>query len=289
MVKSEDFALSPVDAHVRSVRMDGSFFKGCMFGEVCWITKPFTRDSFFRHRSDELLVFIGGDVGDPEHLNAEVELWIENDKLTLTQTSIVFVPAGAAHGRVTVKNVKKPFLHYTCHLNTDTYEEIPAEASAPKGTYAGNWVEKYAPVDGKLPAAPEGFLTLLLWIDGKKLKGAPYMEAVWFKTKNDTGPRPTPMISTSSSALSAPTRSIRRILGAEVQFYIGDEFFYRDEKLPRLHPTRRQAQPHPRPEDVAPAHPFLRRQRRGLQKGRQRQVLKSHTKGSVIMPNQSPI
>ena len=45
-------------------------------------------------------------------------------------------------------------------------------------------------MDGKLPGAPEGFLTLLLWLDGKKLKGAPYVEAVWFNRTNDTGPAP---------------------------------------------------------------------------------------------------
>jgi len=78
--------------------------------------------------------------------------------------------------------------HYTCHLNTDTYVEKPAAPAAEEGKYANNSVEKYAPVDGKMPTAPEGFLTLLLWIDGKKLSGAPYMEAVWFNTVNDTGP-----------------------------------------------------------------------------------------------------
>ena len=225
MAASDDVSLDPADAHVRSVRMDGSFFKGCMFGEVCWITKPFSRDSFFKHESDELLVFIGGDVGDHENLNAEIELWIENDKITLTTTSIVFVPAGAAHGRITVKNVKKPVFHYTCHLNTDTYTELPAEASAPAGTYAGSWVEKYAPVDGRMPGAPEGFLQLLLWIDGKKLKGAPYMEAVWFKTSNDTGPEAHAHDFDEFIGFIGSDPEHPEELGAEVHFYIGDEYF----------------------------------------------------------------
>jgi len=178
----------PDDAHVHSVSMNSSFIEGCMFGEVCWLVKPFSRNSFFKHHSDELLMFIGSDPGDPENLNADIELWIENDRLTFNTTSIVFVPAGAAHGRIEVKNLTKPVFHYTCHTNTDRYEEIPALATAAKGTYANNRVEKYAPVDGKLPEAPPGFLTRLLWIDGKKLAGAPYLEAVWFHTSNDTGP-----------------------------------------------------------------------------------------------------
>lgn len=218
-------AHGPADATARTVTMDAGFYEGCMFSEVSWINKPFTRDSFFKHPSDELLVFMGSDQSDPENLNAEIELWIENDQITLTTTSIVFVPAGAAHGRITVKNLHKPVVHYTCHLNTDTYEEIPAQATAPQGTYKNNWVEKYAPVDGKLPSAPEGFLTLLLWIDGKKLSGAPYMEAVWFNTKNDTGPEAHAHDFDEFIGFIGSDPEHPEELGGEVQFYIGDEYF----------------------------------------------------------------
>ena len=215
--------LDPDDAHVHSVTMDNRLIKGCMFSDACWFVKPFSRESFFKHDSDELLVFIGSDPHDPENLNCDIELWIENDKLTFNRTSILFVPGQTAHGRIEVKNLAKPVFHYTCHLNTDTYLEIPAEATAPKGMYAHNRVEKYAPVDGKLPAAPPGFLKLLLWIDGKKLKGAPYMEAVWFLTSNDTGPEEhthdfDEFIGFVGTDVEKPEE-----LGAEIKFFLGDE------------------------------------------------------------------
>jgi hypothetical protein len=53
-------------------------------------------------------MFVRGKPDDPVNLNAEIELWIENDKLTLTTTSFVFIPAGAAHGKVEFRNVTKP-------------------------------------------------------------------------------------------------------------------------------------------------------------------------------------
>lgn len=215
--------LHPGDAHVPSVMMDGEFYQGCMFSDASWFVKPFVRNGYFKHNSDEVLVFIGSDPDDPENLNAEIELWIENDKLVLTTTSIVFVPAGAAHGRIQVKNLTKPVFHFTCHLNTDMYEEIPAEATADPGTYASNWVEKYAPVDGKLPSAPEGFLTLLLWIDGKKLAGAPYMEAVWFRTLNDTGPEAHAHDFDEFIGFIGTDPDNPEELGAEVKFFIGNE------------------------------------------------------------------
>ena len=176
------------DARVEVVTMDKKLIDGCIFCNANWIIKPFKQEGLYKHNSDVLLMFIGANNMDPENLNAEIELWIENDKLFLTRTCIVFVPAGVAYGNMEARNIKKPVFNYMCHINTDTYEEIPTEATAATATYACNWVEKYDPVDGRLPAAPEGFLTRLLWIDGKKLSGAPYLESVWFNTPNDTGP-----------------------------------------------------------------------------------------------------
>ena len=217
--------IAPVsgDSRKEIVTMDHAFFKGCIFGNANWMVKPSKREGYYKHRSDVLLMYIGCDDKDPEKLNAEIELWIENDKLVLTTTSIVFIPAGTAYGKMEVKNISKPVFNYMCHVNTDTYEEIPAKPTASPGTYANNWVEKYAPVDGKLPSAPEGFLTLLLWIDGKKLSGAPYLEAVWFHTPNDTGPENhshdfDEFIGFFGSDPQHPDE-----LGAELTFEIGDE------------------------------------------------------------------
>lgn len=217
------FHIEPGDAHVQAVRMDRDVFKGCIFGNAGWLVKPLTRDGMIKHRSDELIMFIGSDPNDPENLNAEIELWIENDRLVLTHTSIVFVPAGVAHGRLEVGNLKKPVFYYTCHLNTDTYEALPAEATAAEGTYAGHWVERYAPVDGRLPQAPEGFLTLLLWIDAKKLEGAPYLESVWFRTVNDTGPETHTHDFDEFIGFFGTDTEHPEELGAELRFFIGGE------------------------------------------------------------------
>jgi hypothetical protein len=225
---AEDNALSvintdPDNARIDIVKMDRQFFNNCIYGNSNWIVKPFKQESMYKHRSDELLMFIGSNPDDPENLNAEVELWIENDRLVLTHTCIVFVPAGTAHGRFEVRNLKKPVFQYTCHINTDIYEEIPAIATAAPGTYSGNWIEKYAPVNGRLPSAPEGFLTLLLWIDAKRLSGAPYLEAVWFNTVNDEGPEAHTHDFDEIIGLFGTDIEHPEELGAELSFSIGDE------------------------------------------------------------------
>jgi len=133
-------------------------------------------------------MFVGGDPANQEDLNATLDFQIENDHLVFNETSFVFVPAGCAHNLRSVSGLRRPMLHYVMHVNASLYRARPGSASAPAGTYSDHRVTKYAPVDGRIPEAPEGFLSFLLWIDGKKLTGAPYTEAVWFHTTNDTGP-----------------------------------------------------------------------------------------------------
>ncbi|MCL2126448.1 MAG: hypothetical protein FWH33_10755 [Oscillospiraceae bacterium] len=186
--KPADLRIEPKSAIKPIVCIDGSSIDGTIYYQADWIMEPLTQEGLVKHDSDKLLVFLGTDPDDHEALGADVELWLENDKLTLTETCVVFVPKGVAHGRMSVKNVRRPFINYFCLMNSSFYQAEPAEASAPAGTYAGNVVVKYEPVDGYLPPAPEGFLTRLIWLDGVKLAGAPYMEAVRFHTRNDEGP-----------------------------------------------------------------------------------------------------
>jgi len=186
--KPAEMRIKPRDAVKPITCLDGSAVKGTMYYQAEWYIKPLEQDGLAKLESDKLMAFIGTDPEKHEDLGAEVEIWLENDKLTITETCFVFVPAGVAHGCMKVRNVRKPFIHYFCLMTQSFYSEKLANATAPADTYLDKVVYKYAPPNGFLPEAPEGFLTLLLWIDHAKLAGAPYMEAVWFHTKNDEGP-----------------------------------------------------------------------------------------------------
>jgi hypothetical protein len=211
------------EARNRFLRMAGSDKKGLVWGGASWYREPFRDEGLIKHSADKLLFFIGGDPGDAENLRAEFKLRIENDVLTLTHTCVVFIPAGVAHGALSAERVDSPVFCYSSLLGTGVYSEEAAEASAPAGTYAGQAVERYEPVDGKLPGAPEGFLTLLLWLDGKKLPGAPYVEAVWFNTTNDTGPAPHEHEFDEFIGFIGSDPAHPEELNAEVQFHIDDD------------------------------------------------------------------
>lgn len=183
------FTCHPQDALRPAVCLDGSIVPGSIFGCVEWIVGDLTTDGLIAHESDELHMFIGGNPGDHENLNARIDFRLENDHLVFSETSFVYVPAGCAHNIVSVKGLTRPILHYVMHVNAGFYRSSPAEATAPEGKYINHRVVRYERADGILPPAPEGFLTRLLWIDGRKVEGAPYTESVWFHTTNDTGPK----------------------------------------------------------------------------------------------------
>ncbi len=176
-------AFTPDDACVPIVWMDAGTNETVMFNEAFWLMKDCSSEEFVSFQCDAIYAFISGDIDDPENLGANVDIQIENDVITIDQTSIVFVPKGTSNGRIRLHDAKRPVFCYRCLLNASRYEPLPGVARDPVGTHtkATNVVERYERVDGTVPFQPfEGFLKLLLWIDGAKLPGAPYMESVWF-------------------------------------------------------------------------------------------------------------
>ncbi|MCR5845218.1 MAG: hypothetical protein K6G78_01410 [bacterium] len=186
--KAPDFGAVPAEAIAPIVTFSGEHNKRCLLASASWIKAPLEVAGLRKHASDELHMFVGNNPDAPEKLSATVSFQIENDTLTITESCFVFIPKGVAHGNVKVLDMEKPFIHFVSHPQTSEYASEPAKATAPAGKYAGNHVERYEPVSGIMPEAPEGFLSEILWIDGAKLAGAPYMECVWFHQSNDDGP-----------------------------------------------------------------------------------------------------
>ena len=166
--------------------LDASVHPGCPFNDAVWYTKEGKGTGLIKHENDLLLMFIGSNFEDRDDLGAEVIYRIENDILTLNKSCFVFIPAGKAHGLVEVRSLRRAFVSNICFYQTDVYEETPAEAHDPEGTYLKNVIEGYIPVQNK-EMPPEGWWPTI-WIDAKKLEGAPYMEALWFGKEKFWGP-----------------------------------------------------------------------------------------------------
>ena len=65
------------------------------------------------HDSDELIGFFGSDPEDPDDLNGEVSIWLEDEKHIITRSTIIFVPAGLVHCPLVLNRVDRPIFHFT--------------------------------------------------------------------------------------------------------------------------------------------------------------------------------
>lgn len=100
--------------------MDDSVMKGAFYMECNWFHKPtqFSPDTH-THDFDEVLAFIGIDPENPQKLNGEVELWLDGEKLVLTESCLVFIPKGMSHCPMHVRRADKPIFHYSCGMGGD--------------------------------------------------------------------------------------------------------------------------------------------------------------------------
>ena len=179
-LSDQQFQPEPRQAYAEIACMGRRAVPGCIYTRAGWLRGPLQAGGLHRHTSGEVLMFLGSDHDHPEQLNAEIELQIEHDVLTFNRTCAVFIPAGAAHGELKVKRLERDVLCCCCHPDTDVYEAQSAQASAPAGTYARNFVDRYDTTGVQLPNVRAEVMTRLYYLDSRRVPGAPYFESVWF-------------------------------------------------------------------------------------------------------------
>jgi hypothetical protein len=64
------------------------------------------------HDFGELIGFYGFNFDDIMDLGAEIEFWIDGEKQVIRESFTSFIPAGIKHGPLTVRNVRRPIVHY---------------------------------------------------------------------------------------------------------------------------------------------------------------------------------
>lgn len=60
--------------------------------------------------SDEILMFFGTDTERPHDLCGEIELWIDGEKYTLTESAMIYVPKGVKHCPLYARRVDRPIV-----------------------------------------------------------------------------------------------------------------------------------------------------------------------------------
>ena len=93
---------------------------------VTYITQPLLMiKEPHMHNFDQFVCFMGGDPANFKDFDAEIELYLDGEKYTITQAATVYLPKGLVHGPLFHKTVNKPYIFLDIAL-TGTYAKIPA-------------------------------------------------------------------------------------------------------------------------------------------------------------------
>lgn len=112
-------ALSNTRSHRKMLSLDDTVLKGSFYVESVWIwpgtsgVYPETAEpKAHAHDYDETVAFFGTDFANPNELGGEIELWMEDEKMVLTRSCLVFVPKGMYHCPLVIRRVDRPIFHF---------------------------------------------------------------------------------------------------------------------------------------------------------------------------------
>jgi hypothetical protein len=99
----------------RILWLDDRVVEGAFHMNCSWFLKPATtvEDVPHTHDSDEIIGFFGSNPQSPYDLGGEIEIWLEDERYTLTRSCLIFVPKGLKHCPLIIKRVDRPIFHFT--------------------------------------------------------------------------------------------------------------------------------------------------------------------------------
>ena len=104
----------------RILWLDGNVVPGAFQMNTAWYYAVPERDPVFEehvHDYDEIIGFFGSNPDDKYDLGAEIEVTINGEKHVITQTCMLFIPAGLPHMPLSIKRVDRPMFHFSVVTN----------------------------------------------------------------------------------------------------------------------------------------------------------------------------
>jgi hypothetical protein len=105
----------------------GAFYTNCVWLWQKHGTEPLDIEIAHTHNFDETLGFVGTVPGKPHELGGEMDLWLEDEKFTITKSCLVFVSKGMVHLPLTLKRIDYPIFFWTASNGTDYTRETGHE------------------------------------------------------------------------------------------------------------------------------------------------------------------
>jgi hypothetical protein len=112
-------------SETRSTRLfylDGEVRPGAFYCEVVWFWPTEEKDTSspdpHSHDFGEVIGFFGTDTNNLKDLGAEIEFWIDNERNFITETCLVYIPAGVVHCPLNILSINRPVFHFATMQGT---------------------------------------------------------------------------------------------------------------------------------------------------------------------------
>jgi len=98
--------------------LNDSVAKGALYFDAVWMQVLHGDDGFqvevqHSHDFDEIIGFFSSKQNDLRDLDAEIELWLEDEQYFITKSAVIFVPKGMNHLPLYFRRVGSPVLFFT--------------------------------------------------------------------------------------------------------------------------------------------------------------------------------
>jgi hypothetical protein len=103
--------------------LDDNILPGGFYTDCHWITAVkgeggVQTEVAHSHDFPETLGFVGSNTKDLHALGGEIELWLEDERYVITQSCLIFVPAGMKHLPLTFLRIDTPVFFWTASSST---------------------------------------------------------------------------------------------------------------------------------------------------------------------------
>jgi hypothetical protein len=94
--------------------LDDEVLKGGRYTETVWFRKGSDEIAVYPHVHDfdEILGFFGSNPEQPHELYGQIEETVGGEDYVMTESCILFVPAGVVHGPLYIRRVDRPIFHF---------------------------------------------------------------------------------------------------------------------------------------------------------------------------------
>ena len=98
--------------------MNDSIAQGALYFDAVWMmdlhgTRGVQVEIQHSHEFDEILGFFGSRRDTPHDLDAEIELWLEDEQYLIDKTALVYIPRGMKHLPLYFRRIGSPVLFFT--------------------------------------------------------------------------------------------------------------------------------------------------------------------------------